>query len=44
MTLTEPRGPTAPTAGKLEFTAAEIGVLAHLYRGEVYQHCLAHAP
>jgi uncharacterized membrane protein len=37
MTLAEPREPTAPTAGKLEFTAAEIGALAHLYRGEVYR-------
>ena len=37
MTLAEPREPTAPTAGTLEFTAAEIGALAHLYRGEVYR-------
>jgi uncharacterized membrane protein len=37
MTLAESREPTAPTAGKLEFTAAEIGALAHLYRGEVYR-------
>jgi len=37
MTLAESREPTAATAGKLEFTAAEIGALAHLYRGEVYR-------
>jgi uncharacterized membrane protein len=37
MTLAESREPTATTAGKLEFTAAEIGALAHLYRGEVYR-------
>jgi uncharacterized membrane protein len=37
MTLAEPREPTAPRAGTLEFTAAEIGALAHLYRGEVYR-------
>ena len=28
---------TPPTTQKLEFTAAEIGALAHLYRGEVYR-------
>jgi len=33
----ESRAPTPPTAQKLEFTAAEIGALAHLYRGEVYR-------
>jgi len=32
-----PREPTPPMARKLEFTAAEIGALAHLYRGEVYR-------
>jgi Predicted integral membrane protein (DUF2270) len=37
MTLAGSREPTAPSAGKLEFTAAEIGALAHLYRGEVYR-------
>ncbi len=37
MTLAESREPTSPTGGKLEFTAAEIGALAHLYRGEVYR-------
>ncbi len=37
MTLAESREPTAPVAGKLEFTSAEIGALAHLYRGEVYR-------
>ena len=37
MTLAEPREPNAATAGALEFTAAEIGALAHLYRGEVYR-------
>src|SRR5271166_5193587 len=34
MTLAEP---TSPAGGKPEFTAAEIGALAHLYRGEVYR-------
>lgn len=29
--------PRPPTAGKGEFTAAEIGAIAHLYRGEVYR-------
>src|SRR5215471_11222615 len=28
---------TPPTTRNLEFTAAEIGALAHLYRGEVYR-------
>ena len=28
---------TPPTASKPEFTAAEIGALAHLYRGEIYR-------
>ena len=37
MTLAESHEPTPPTAGKPEFTAAEIGALAHLYRGEVYR-------
>jgi hypothetical protein len=30
MTLAESREPTSPTGGKPEFTAAEIGALAHL--------------
>jgi uncharacterized membrane protein len=29
--------PTPPKAQKVEFTAAEIGAIAHLYRGEVYR-------
>ena len=29
--------PTPPTVQRREFTAAEIGALAHLYRGEVYR-------
>jgi uncharacterized membrane protein len=29
--------PPLPTARKAEFSAAEIGALAHLYRGEVYR-------
>jgi uncharacterized membrane protein len=33
----ELRDPTPPAVRKLEFTAAEIGALAHLYRGEVYR-------
>src|ERR1700757_5494777 len=37
MILAESHEPTAPTGAKLEFTAAEIGALAHLYRGEVYR-------
>ena len=37
MTLGESREPTAAPAEKLEFTAAEIGAIAHLYRGEVYR-------
>jgi len=28
---------TPPTTQKVEFTAAEIGALAHLYRGEIYR-------
>jgi uncharacterized membrane protein len=34
---TETREPTSPTTRKPEFTAPEIGALAHLYRGEVYR-------
>jgi len=37
MALPDTREPALPTARKLEFTAAEIGALAHLYRGEVYR-------
>ena len=37
MTLADAREPASPNAGKPEFTAAEIGALAHLYRGEVYR-------
>ncbi|MBO4225667.1 DUF2270 domain-containing protein [Bradyrhizobium neotropicale] len=37
MALPEPREPTPLPAPRLEFTAAEIGALAHLYRGEVYR-------
>src|SRR3974377_1359630 len=29
--------PALPTSQKAEFSAAEIGALAHLYRGEVYR-------
>src|SRR6516164_310644 len=36
MTSYELRNST-PQAGRLEFTASEIGALAHLYRGEVYR-------
>jgi uncharacterized membrane protein len=37
MTLSDAREPTLPTVRKPEFSAAEIGALAHLYRGEVYR-------
>ena len=37
MALPDTREPALPTARKLEFSAAEIGALAHLYRGEVYR-------
>jgi len=37
MPSSEAREPTSSTARKLEFTAAEIGAIAHLYRGEVYR-------
>src|SRR6201997_858911 len=37
MPSSQSREPTPPKARKLEFTAAEIGALAHLYRGEVYR-------
>ena len=37
MALPDTCEPALPTARKLEFSAAEIGALAHLYRGEVYR-------
>jgi uncharacterized membrane protein len=37
MPSSQPREPTGLAAPRLEFTAAEIGALAHLYRGEVYR-------
>ena len=37
MTVTDTREKTPTTASKPEFSAAEIGALAHLYRGEVYR-------
>jgi uncharacterized membrane protein len=37
MPSSQSREPTPPTVRRLEFTAAEIGALAHLYRGEVYR-------
>jgi uncharacterized membrane protein len=37
MALRDTRKPALPTSQKLEFNAAEIGALAHLYRGEVYR-------
>jgi uncharacterized membrane protein len=37
MPTAQPLEPTPLSARKLEFTAAEIGALAHLYRGEVYR-------
>ena len=37
MTSPDPLEPAPPTARKLEFPAAEIGAIAHLYRGEVYR-------
>jgi uncharacterized membrane protein len=37
MALPDPRPPAAPPAPRREFSAAEIGALAHLYRGEVYR-------
>ena len=37
MPSSQPREPTALATPRLEFTAAEIGALAHLYRGEVYR-------
>ncbi len=37
MALPDTREPAFPTAREPEFSAAEIGALAHLYRGEVYR-------
>ena len=37
MTLSDMRTPALPTDSAHEFNAAEIGALAHLYRGEVYR-------
>jgi len=37
MTLPDAREPKIQAARKSEFSAAEIGALAHLYRGEVYR-------
>src|SRR5271167_2158483 len=37
MVLPDRGEPEVTTVRKLEFTAAEIGALAHLYRGEVYR-------
>src|SRR5215471_9407946 len=37
MTLRDMQESALPTPQKLEFSAAEIGALAHLYRGEVYR-------
>jgi uncharacterized membrane protein len=37
MNASDAREPALPTASKPEFNAAEIGALAHLYRGEVYR-------
>jgi len=37
MTSPEMREPALPTSRGREFSAAEIGALAHLYRGEVYR-------
>jgi len=37
MTSPDARAPAPPSDRKAEFSAAEIGALAHLYRGEVYR-------
>jgi uncharacterized membrane protein len=37
MALRNTGKPALPTAPKVEYSAAEIGALAHLYRGEVYR-------
>src|SRR5262245_8340881 len=40
MTLRDTQESALSTTQKLEFSAAEIGALAHLYRGEVYRIAL----
>src|SRR6266478_9617802 len=42
MTLRDTQESAVPTTQKLEFSAAEIGALAHLYRGEVYRSTACH--
>ena len=37
MTSPDAHEPTLPAAPKPEFSAAEIGAIAHLYRAEVYR-------
>ena len=37
MAVPDTREPMLPPSGKSEYSAAEIGALAHLYRGEVYR-------
>ena len=37
MALPDPREPALATSRELEFSPAQIGALAHLYRGEVYR-------
>ena len=37
MALLDTGKPAPPTTPKVEYSAAEIGALAHLYRGEVYR-------
>src|SRR6202171_4734934 len=37
MALRDTREPALPTTPKVEYSAAEIGALAHLYRGELYR-------
>ncbi len=37
MSMPQPREPQPSQGQRLEFTPAEIGALAHLYRGEVYR-------
>src|SRR5215468_8852249 len=37
MAVLDRRKPALPTTPKVEFSAAEIGALAHLYRGEIYR-------
>ncbi len=47
MALRDTQEPAPPPTQKLEFTAAEIGALAHLYRGEgarVYSRLISTRP